>query len=394
MIEQFVGQLSPKVKKLKLIYGLIRKYGPVSRTDLMHLSGYKLNTSNRIIEDLEESELIAPLGLAESTGGRKPKLYAINRNARYVIGVHLSKQCLSTALLNIHLDIIHTIETELTGKEPSDTIANMIESQLDNLFLRFPIKDKMLGIGIGTLQPIDSSRNSTFGFDYAAIAKHLEHNVKTPVQVDGGTKLIALGEYRTEYCKNKENLIYTLVGDDLRAAVIQDGQLAKDNHIKEDAFGHICINENGPECNCGARGCLESYVGLDIIRHNLMQKLGPSQQMDLFHTDHYHPDNQAVRKQILAGLEKGDAVYEDVIKEAASYFGLGLANMILVHQPSVIIIGGWLGKTPIFYNKAKEVAQRKIQQHTKNEIIFATPKSQFDEIARGAACKIVDYYTT
>ncbi|OKP77642.1 sugar kinase [Paenibacillus helianthi] len=399
MLNKFEGLSSPKAKNLKLLYSLVRRLGPVTINTLTEHTGFKHVTCGRLLEELVEEGLIYDSGIGKSSGGRKPLAYIIKPDSYYLVGVELTSLFTTILLLDLKLNIISVEKLKMTSECTGEFTLNYIAACVDQLLAQNHIpKVNLLGIGIGVLDSFNPdigviSHPQHFpagGWDLN-IVNSLKAKTDIPVFLENGTNLAALAEYRMNYWKETDNLVFVSSDIGIRCGMISQGRLISSKREVEDTFGHIIIDIHGRRCSCGSYGCLQAYSSLPAIREEIIRliKRGKSSMLsyevnDVEDIDLFH---------ILHALEQNDDLCLAVVEDAAYYFGIGLSNLIFLLHPEIVVFGGTLVPKPRFFDVAAKTAQDRISSHpnTKVEIIKST--AAYNIVAQGAGCMVLDYFT-
>lgn len=152
-------------ERCKYIFSVIQGKGPMSKNELIGMTKIKSTTLNRSLKILLDDKLIVESDLGESTGGRKPCLYDVNRDEYYIIGIDISRTYTKIVITNLKLDIKG--ERLLSNEYNVDTISEMIPDAIEELSEKVHIKDSyIIGIGIGIVD----------GFDALPLKEELEKN--------------------------------------------------------------------------------------------------------------------------------------------------------------------------------------------------------------------------
>lgn len=400
MLRQFVGVHSPKLKSLKLLYSLIRKLGPIKVSSLTELTGYKHTTCVRLLDELVQAGLIIDNGLGVSSGGRKPVMYVINPTSNYIIGVEITNLFTTVLLLDLHLNIIETKKLKMDQESTGEFTLHFVTNCVDQLLRQKNIsKEKLLGIGIGLLDPIDSEKGTIInsdsfiagGWEDLNIIKYLENANHCPVFINNGTNLAALAEFRLKYGKETDNIMFVSSDMSIRCGVVQQGRLLSHKNEMDDAFGHMIIDVHGQLCSCGSYGCLQAYSSLPAIREEVIKRIKRGETSYL--QEWVENIEDISLHQILEALEQEDRLCLEVIKEAAYYFGIGLANLIFLLRPDIVICGGTLVPKPLFFDIASDIARTRMQQYPNSPIQIVKSTTAYNIVAQGAGCMVIDFYT-
>ncbi|WP_088071990.1 ROK family transcriptional regulator [Gottfriedia luciferensis] len=400
MIRDFVGYQSPKTKSLKLLYSLIRKLGPIKVSSLTEMTGYKHTTCVRLIDELVQAGLVYDSGLGESSGGRRPVMYVINPTAFYLIGVEITNLFTTVLLLDLNLKILETKKLKMDSQSTGEYTIDFVTKSVSELLARNHIqRERLLGIGIGILDPFDEEKgvmtnSDSFvagGWEDLNIVDYLSEANQCPVLINNGTNLAALAEYRLNYSKENKNIVFVSSDMGIRCGMIQQGKLISNKNEMDDAFGHMIIDIHGQRCSCGSYGCLQAYSSLPAIREEVVKRIKRGETSYL--KDIVNDLEEISYHQVLEALEKEDPLCLEVIKEAAYYFGIGLTNLIYLVRTDIVICGGTLVPKPLFFDVASEIAQSRMKKYPNSPVKIIKSTTAYHIVAQGAGCMVLDYFT-
>jgi glucokinase len=172
-----------------------------------------------------------------------------------------------------------------------------------------------------------------------------EFNVRAALENDGDAS--ALGEAAWGAGKGKSRLIYVTVGTGIGGGIILDGQLYRGADRSHPEVGHHVIDASGPPCTCGFRGCWEALA------------TGPA--MAAWFKSKAHADcrsaEELTAKEIFQLAKKGDALAQEAVTRETYYLGLGLANLINLFVPEMIVLGGSVMKSVHLDDIRKVISQ-------------------------------------
>ncbi|NWL87201.1 ROK family transcriptional regulator [Paenibacillus sp. 79R4] len=400
MLRQFIGITSQKTKNLKVLYRFIRQWGPIGVKTLSEMTGYKPTTCARLLDELVQAGLIHDSGLGESSGGRKPLMYVIRPDAFYLIGVELTNLYTTVLLLDLNLTILGTEKLKMDSQCTAQYTLDYVSRCINELLAKHDIPaEKMLGIGVGVLDPVDLERGIIVdshlfpadGWHDFNLVKYLEQKNDTLVFLDNGTNLAALAEYRLNYWKETDSLVFVSSDMGIRSSMILKGKLVHQINEMDDALGHMILDIHGRRCTCGAYGCLQAYSSLPAIHHEVIHRLKRGQtsmlqqNMDADKVDFHH---------ILEAMDGQDSLCLEVVKEAAYYFGIGLANLIFMLRPDIVICGGTLVPKPLFYEEASRTAHERVAIYPNCQVKIVQSSTAYNIVAQGAGCMVLDYFTS
>lgn len=359
------GKLKALNARCRNILNIVQKNGPMTKNEIIKITGIKLTTLNRDIQILCDNRMIVETSVAESTGGRKPVLYDVNPYDYYSIGIDISRTYTQIVITNLKMKIAgqRLIDNSYSMKN----ITSRIGFYIDELMKKSNINKKMIAcIGIGIVS----------GFKIDILENELSQKFGVPIYSDNGANTAAMGEYFFGLGKGSKSMVYINCGVGIRTGVIYYGKLIRTINNSEDAFAHMIVNAGGETCSCGNDGCIESYASILKItkRFNDIIKDKPEGKNRISYID------------ICRKAEDKDPISIDVITEASMYFGIGLSNYIRLFNPSVVILNGPLIKhSKLFYSECINTAIEKSHIDKKNIVFNRGGYFQNKSIAVGAS---------
>lgn len=128
-------------------------------------------------------------------------------------------------------------------------------------------KSLILGVGLGLPGPVDAKRGIVHffpnipGWKEVCFKRILSQRLDLPVFLDNDAKLMALAEYKLGAAKGFKNSLCLTLGTGVGGGLILDGKLYRGANNASGEIGHLPIDEEGPQCNCGGSACLEAFIG-------------------------------------------------------------------------------------------------------------------------------------
>ena len=380
----------------KRILNLIQKKSSITKNKLLNITEMKLTSLNRVMNTLLDSNLILKVGIAESTGGRKPTLYDVNEEYGYIVGVNISRIYSNVVVVNMKMDIIANEKFIMTENHTPEitvkAISQIINTNLERLRIT---KDKVLGLGIGTVGPLDRengimlnvSHFNASGWKNANIRKMLQDQVEVPILLDNGANTAVIGEALYGYGKGFKNVAYFHCGIGIRTGITNKSSLIRTINDTEDAFGHMVIDINGEPCPCGNRGCIECYVSIPSIINGFRKEIefGHSTTISkpIAYVKHFDICDAAIY---------GDELSKRLIENAGEILGTGLANFSNLLNPDLIILSGPLiNYCRIFYDIVEKTFHTRTYFKKEKKVIFNKGgKFKDNSIALGAAAMFLE----
>ncbi len=221
------------------------------------------------------------------------------------------------------------------------------------------------GIGIGVPGPVDPWTGVVLqapnlpGWRDVPIRAIVQSAFGVPVEVGNDANLAALGEHMYGAGVGVANLIYVTISTGIGGGIIADGKLLLGAKGLAGEFGHQTLVPDGPLCGCGNRGCLEALGSGTAIARMAREAVTRGQGQKLLELA--QGSVEALDARIVASAARaGDAVAQDILRCAATYVGIGLANVVNILNPELIVLGGGVTRMgELLFDPVREViAQR------------------------------------
>jgi glucokinase len=204
-------------------------------------------------------------------------------------------------------------------------------------------RDNIGGIGIGSTGPVDSSTgriNNPFtllGWDNLPLGDHLTAHFRLPTYLLGDCQAAALGEHWVGAGRGTRHMLYVTVGTGIGAGLILDGKLYRGLGLVSGEVGHQVIDVNGPDCYCGAKGCWEMFAAGPAIAQQAIKRVPKG---GLLLTLANNDRSKITPLLVGRAAEQGDPFAIELLNQTAFYLGVGLANLLNVITPEIVIMGG------------------------------------------------------
>ena len=199
------------------------------------------------------------------------------------------------------------------------------------------------GIGFGGPVSFDTQRivNSTHvaGWDDCPLPEIVEQHLGLPAIIDNDANVGALGEFTFGAGKNSRHIIYYTVSTGIGGGIIINGEIYRGGNGYAGELGHVPILRDGPQCDCGNRGCLEALCSGTAIarRAKAATKKHPRKNTAIARTANNNP---ITAKTLFDTARSGDPYARTLVDEICTDLGQGLAMAVNAFAPDVIVIGG------------------------------------------------------
>jgi N-acetylglucosamine repressor len=361
------ANLSKKNSLKILILEELYRSGCKSIPDLSKSIRMSTPTITRAIDELMADELILEEGIGSSSGGRRPNLYGINPTSRYVMGIDVNRFYVRIGLFNFHNQPAAKIKVYNEGLETQENILSFLQKSVSDYIQEAGIDEKKL-IGIGIAMPglIDIHTGITYSYlhEEKPATIMFENMFNHPVFVEHDTRAMALGEQAFGLAKGKNNVLCLNIGSGIGLGMILNGKLYVGNSGFSGEFGHIQVDPEGELCYCGKIGCLETLASGTTMIKNAKKELeaGATSLLQTLSENNLENINSEL---ILEAAHRGDQFAIGLLSSIGEHLGKGIAVLIHIFNPELIIVGGELTKAD---NYLIDPIQQNLNKYTISKI--------------------------
>lgn len=326
------------------ILRLINERGKISRTELSKETGLSLAAICNIIDSLIKKGFVSEVGVGESSGGRKPVLLSINKKAYYVIGIKVGAEEITFVLTGIDSNPVEKLVYKTPSSLSLEEVTDAISKGVSNLLSLTSINKKcLLGIGIGISGLVNSEsgfvvKSGILGWQDIPLKKLLEKRLKINVYIDNDVNTLAIAEKLFGIAQKYENFVLVTIGRGVGAGIFIKGELYRGAIGGAGEFGHIVVDPNGLLCECGNRGCLETFIADPFIVERVKTKLKKGEKSII--TNLIDNLDEITPQIILEAANLGDEFSKEIFKEIGNHLGRGLSILVNILNPELIILSG------------------------------------------------------
>jgi len=274
------------------------------------------------------------------------------------IGIDLGGTKILTAVADDNGEIIARVklatETELGQERIKKNIFKSIYKVLEKTDIKI---EKIKSIGIGSPGPLNVEKgiiyeSANLPIKNMEIVELIEEEtgINTYLQNDANTA--ALGEKVFGAGKEADDLLYITISTGVGGGIIINGKIYYGHTGNAGEIGHMTVDPTGPKCGCGNYGCLESFSSGTAIK-NMAKKAIENDESTLIKK--LARDKKLSAKLVAKAAAKGDQKALDIFAKAGYYLGIGIANLVNIFNPEMIILGGGVLKAKeYFLDRTKE----------------------------------------
>ncbi|MFH8882843.1 ROK family protein [Streptomyces californicus] len=327
------SQTSLHRANLERVVRAVRMAGSLTQAEIARSTGLSAATVSNIVRELKDGGTVEVT--PTSAGGRRARSVSLSGDAGIVIGVDFGHTHLRVAVGNLAHQVLaeesEPLDVDASSAEGFDRAEVLVKRLIEATGIG---PDKVIGIGLGVPGPIDvesgtlGSTSILPGWTGINPSEELSGRLGVPVYVDNDANLGALGELVWGSGRGVKDLAYIKVASGVGAGLVIDGTIYRGPGGTAGEIGHITLDESGPVCRCGNRGCLETFTAARYVLPLLQPSHGPGLTME----------------RVVQLAREGDPGCRRVIGDVGRHIGSGVANLCNLLNPSRVVLGGSLAE--------------------------------------------------
>ncbi|MHB1328477.1 MAG: ROK family protein [Gemmatimonadales bacterium] len=285
---------------------------------------------------------------------------------QYVLGVDIGGTNLVVAAVSTDGSRIEGLRSEPTapGRGADDVISRIVgmaRRTIDDTQNADP-KAELIGIGIGSPGPVDIAAGvvlltPNLGWINMPVRAMVSEPLGLPATLDNDATCAMAGEWWLGAARGARHAVTFTLGTGIGGGLVVDGKVVHGASDVAGEIGHITIETNGRRCGCGNDGCLEAYASGTAIARRMAEAIGAGGESSLVKA----ADGELLTAQaVYDAAGSGDALALEVVQDTAKYLGVGVANLINILNPEIVVICGGVTQAGdrLFTPLRREVTRR------------------------------------
>ena len=368
----------------RLILNLLWKEQEISRAELARRTSLSRSTVSAIVNDLLNTGLVQESHAGVSSGGRRPIMLKFQDQSSFILGLELGATHVSCVLTDLRCNVRASWSAPAAVRDDPELALKKMTMAVRSVLEADGVQpSQVLGIGVAVPSPVDRERPGELmplivpKWEGYNIATHLEDSFKRPVFVDNDANLGALSELWWGAGSSAKDLAYIKVATGIGSGLIIDGRIFRGSGGIAGEIGHTSIDPNGPQCICGLNGCLTTLIGTPALLERAKDELRASGSGNL--------PPASIDELVNAALN-GDPMSVEVIQYAGDKLGVGIANMLNLLNPEMVVLGGGIARAGelLLDRVRRTIRGLSLPQSIRNTVIRTTGLNEWG-IAVGAA---------
>lgn len=323
------------------IMNVIRRQGPISRVEIAKVTGLTPPTVTNITTKLLDLGLIMEDSVGESSGGRRPLLVKISDLLAQIIVVYIGSERMIGYVIDPQFRIQWEDSRIIKGRQKEEVLEMMLEI-IKNC--RALATVPVVAVGVVVRGPVRIREGiSVFapniGWRNAPLKDIIEKEIGLPAFIENDVKALSNCEYYYGTVKDANSMILLKVSHGIGGGIIFNGRLYRGVNDSAGEVGHTTIDIAGPVCSCGNYGCLEALAS-ETALVDIVSKAIKEGQSSLVY-DLVEGNLARVTPEVIyQAANTGDLIAIRMLGQVARYLGIGIANLVNIFNPEIVIIGG------------------------------------------------------
>lgn len=232
--------------------------------------------------------------------------------------------------------------------------------------------EEVLGVGMGIPAPVNSEgivkQTANLGWGYKEVKRELTELTGWQVVVGNDANVAALGEMWKGAGHGEKNMVMVTLGTGVGGGAIIEGRPLIGANGAGAEIGHICVNYfEEKACGCGKKGCLEQYASATGIARLARERLKADESESVLRGSDL---DKIDAKAVFDALKAGDEVAKEIVEQFGTYLAKGLADVSVVLDPNLFVIGGGV-------SKAGDILLTYVEKHYRELAFFANKETKF-----------------
>lgn len=337
-----------RLKKKILSYFAIKGNSTIAELSKeFNISIPKINES---ISELIDEKLVRDYGKSTAGIGRKPNNYGLEANSAFFIGLQVGNDNLSITMINMKKEIVSFKEDIPFILENNENSLQIICKEVKDFINKQNVKkEKILSLGInlsGRINYRTGYSYSYFNFYEDPLSNYFEQEIGISTFLENDTKALSYAEFNSGIIKNEKDVLFINIDNGIGLGILINNSVYYGKSGFSGEFGHIPIFENEILCRCGKIGCLETEASGYALRRIVIDKINNGSTSTL--STHFQNIDDIKIKDIISAAKKDDNLAIEAINYIGDKLGRGIAALINIFNPELIIVGGSIAQADEF----------------------------------------------
>ncbi|MFA7411210.1 MAG: ROK family protein [Tissierellaceae bacterium] len=266
------------------------------------------------------------------------------------IGIDIGGTNIGMGLLNSKLDMVYKSEMPTEKEKGYQYIRDKLIHAIEDMISRAgELGEKLDSIGIGIPGIADEEGDkvifcTNLGWSNVPLGRDIRARFQIPVYIGNDATVAAIAESALGASRGYANSLFITIGTGIGGGIILDKKVYSGSHGLGSEIGHMIVGENFYDCNCGNRGCLETFASSTAMERYVRWEIERGFGDSLLLKD----IENISAKAIFEGAAKGDRLSNMAVDRMVKYLVIGIANLINILDPDIIVLGGGVARAGDF----------------------------------------------
>jgi glucokinase len=267
------------------------------------------------------------------------------KKQEYVVGIDLGGTKIYAAVVDAKGRILGSCRKRTKAELGFDVVVERMAACVKDAIQQAQVHyDDILAVGVGSPGPLDLKKGCiietpNLKWKDAPLKASLKALLKRPVSVDNDGNVGLLGEFAYGSGHGSRDMVGLFIGTGIGGGVIINGKLLHGFNENAGELGHMILDPNGPLCGCGTHGCLEAFASRLAIEREIREAIGRGIASTIFENVD-KPEAPLRSKRLNEAYAAHDPAVTYAIDRSAQYVGYGVASLLNIFNPEVVVIGG------------------------------------------------------
>ena len=323
---------------------VLRRQGRVSQADIARATGLSRSTISTLVLELRTAGLVTEFedgrkdampARRSAPGGRPAVLLGLDDSAGTAVGIDFGHSHVRVGIANLSHQVTAERDREFQVDNDAAGALDAAAAMVDEVLADARVgRDRVIGVGMGIPGPIDrrtgtiGSASILPGWVGLAPAEEMARRLQLTVEIDNDANVGALAEVYWGAGRGCSEVTYIKASTGIGAGIVISGQLHRGAVGTAGEIGHTTVDEQGPLCRCGSRGCLETVAGGAAV----VEQVRSTRSKDL------------TLGRVLELAAAGDPACRRAIADAGRQIGVSMAAVCNILNPELIVVGGHLSE--------------------------------------------------
>ena len=285
-----------------------------------------------------------------------------NKKDKFAIGVDIGGTNIKLGIISETGEIIKKGMVETKAEGGPDSVVLQIKKGINELLSNN--EKKIAGIGIGCAGTVNQEKGTVENppnlpkWDIVPLGSLIKKEFGMDVYLDNDANAAAIGEMHFGAGKDLNSFIMVTLGTGIGGGIIINRKIYHGDFGAAGEIGHTVIDYNGPKCNCGSYGCIESYVGNHYLVKRIQKEIKDKPDSKIWNLINHDIEKLSPRV-IDEAAQSGDEYAKSIITQLGEYLGYAFASLANILDISTFIVGGGVAG---FGKPLLEAAQKKTSE--------------------------------